>query len=88
MKMKKLLSVLMATAMTAGMLMGCGNTADNNTTEGTNSTADAGSSGSTEGGDLSTDTSEHVDLKMYLIGTVQRILMRFMTKSIRFWKRS
>ena len=68
MKMKKLLSVLMVTAMTAGLLMGCGNTADNKAAGGTNSTADAGSSENTEGADLSTDTSEHVDLKMYLIG--------------------
>lgn len=57
MRMKKLLSVLTAAALTAGMMMGCGST-----------TADTASSGSAEASEMTTDTSEHVDLKMYLIG--------------------
>ncbi len=74
---KKLLSVLLTTAMTVGMLAGCGSS---NTSGNSGSSNDSGSTGndaatSTESGsdassssDLAVDTSEHVDLTMYLIG--------------------
>ena len=61
----KILSVLMAAAMTAGMLVGCGSKA---------STENAGSGEQTVAAEtaskeeMSTDASEHVDLTMYLIG--------------------
>lgn len=58
---KKLLSVLLTTAMTVGMLVGC--TSKTEKTPDTTSTS-TGSQGST----TAVDTSEHVDLTMYLIG--------------------
>ena len=62
---KKLVSVLLASAMAAGMLAGCGSG------NGKGSTGDSKSSSAasgTSGDNLSADTSEHVDLTMYLIG--------------------
>ena len=62
---KKLVSVLLASAMAAGMLAGCGSG------NGKGSTGDSKSSSAvsgTSGDNLNADTSEHVDLTMYLIG--------------------
>lgn len=62
---KKLVSVLLASAMAAGMLAGCGSG------NGNGSTGDSKSSSAvsgTSGDNLNADTSEHVDLTMYLIG--------------------
>ena len=72
-RMKKLLSLLMTASMATGMLAGCGSTADNvgGTADNAAVSATAGTDAegeSAENSDLSTDTSEHVDLKMYLIG--------------------
>lgn len=64
---KKLLSVLLTTAMTVAMLTGCGASKDAAGSESTstNATTEA----STEGTEAAAvDTSEHVDLTMYLIG--------------------
>ena len=58
---------------------------------GKGSTGDSKSSSAasgTSGDNLSADTSEHVDLTMYLIGDRTPDLMRFTPKSMRFWKRS
>lgn len=52
---KKLLSVLLTATMAVGMFAGCGSKA-----------AEGGSTA--ESGEMSTDTSEHMDLTMYLIG--------------------
>ncbi len=60
-KMKKLVSVLLTTAMTVVMLAGCGST----DTKGT--TTSATTKGSQESKEVAS-TSEHVDLTMYLIG--------------------
>lgn len=57
-RMKKVLALLLGATMTMGMLAGCGSQDDSG----------AGGAGSSAGGDLTVDTSEHVDLKMYLIG--------------------
>jgi putative aldouronate transport system substrate-binding protein len=66
---KKLLSVLLATAMTVGMLTGCGSSNDAAKGESTsnNSVATSAESDKTED-TLAVDTSKHVDLTMYLIG--------------------
>lgn len=73
--MKKILALLLGTAMTVGMLAGCGSSG----TEGTSGTSGGG--GSASGGtvgdagsnagttnDSTLDISKHVDLKMYLVG--------------------
>ncbi len=61
---KRILAVLMAFGMTGGILSGCtSGTGSEQTTS--QSTTDGESSNSEE---LVVDTSEHVDLKMYLIG--------------------
>lgn len=69
----KLLSILMTTAMTVGMLTGCGSdsgSADSGSSNTENTASDTtqteDSSASEES--LTVDTSEHVDLTMYLIG--------------------
>lgn len=63
---KKLVTVLLTAAMTAGMLAGCG-TPDSAASS--QSGAKGGSASGTEAGEnLTADTSEHVDLTMYLIG--------------------
>ena len=58
---KKILSVLLTLGITTSLIAGCGNAAEN-----------AGSGDTTVEGDVTgeyvVDTSEHVDLKMYLIG--------------------
>lgn len=68
-KMKKGLALLLGTAMTAGLLAGCGSEG------GSPSQASGGAESAAQGGETggnagtgSTDTSEHVDLRMYLIG--------------------
>lgn len=60
-RMKKLVSVLLTTAMAVGMLAGCGST---------NTKGDSNKSTSTDnqGGTTVVDTSEHVELTMYLLG--------------------
>lgn len=59
---KKALSIIAAAGMTVGTLAGCGS--DDNTTATSNETTDS----TTQTEDLTVDTSEHVDLTMYLIG--------------------
>lgn len=71
--MKKLLSLLLITAMTVTMFSGCGskNTQSNSDSTNTSSTSEGSvsDSGSNESDQTSAiDTSEHVDLTMYLIG--------------------
>lgn len=63
-RMKKVLSLLLCAAMTMGMLTGCGGS--NGTDSGTAGNAGSTSEGSGETG--GSDTSEHVELKMYLLG--------------------
>lgn len=62
--MKKALALLLGTAMTMGMLAGCGSSDNGSSASNTPAADTAG--GSAEA--LTVDTSEHVDLKMYLIG--------------------
>ncbi len=67
-RMKKVLAMLLGTALAVGTLAGCGssgNTPDGGNGSGTGGSASAGTDG---GGTGTADTSEHVDLKMYLIG--------------------
>lgn len=64
---KKLLSVLLITAMAVGMLAGCGTSKKAANSASSNSVTKAGESG-TEGETSAIDTSKHVDLTMYLIG--------------------
>lgn len=73
--MKKVLALLLGTAMTAGMLTGCGNSAGGQTASAdTAESSEAGeASAETDAGDAAADaagidTSEHVDLKLYLVG--------------------
>lgn len=70
-KSKKLVSALLITAMSVVMLTGCGEP-DKETKSGKNSSAGNSSETSKEdagsGEVLTADTSEHVDLTMYLIG--------------------
>ena len=80
---KKLVSVLLASAMAAGMLAGCGSG------NGKGSTGDSKSSSAasgTSGDNLSADTSEHVDLTMYLIGDrtpdFDEVYAKIMTRNI------
>lgn len=62
--MKKALALLLGTAMTMGMLAGCGSSDNGSSASNTPAADTAGGSAET----LTVDTSEHVDLKMYLIG--------------------
>lgn len=69
----KVLSSLLISAMTVGMLAGCGSKGDTPATASQSSQTASGaeSSGaesSANASDVAADTSEHVDLKMYLIG--------------------
>ena len=80
--MKKGLALLLATAMTVGLLAGCGNGGSGQSSAGGSTTAAASGGGSSESSgsgaadnsgssaaeDGAIDLSEHVDLKMYLIG--------------------
>lgn len=71
---KKGMALMLGTAMTAGMLTGCGGNGGESQNASGGTTGD--SAGAVEGAETSTDggsggavdTSEHVDLKMYLIG--------------------
>lgn len=63
--MKKALALLLGTAMTMSMLAGCGSSGS---TTGTPSADSAGAAAEGSSEALTVDTSEHVDLKMYLIG--------------------
>lgn len=66
---KKLLSLLLATVLTVGMLGGCGSSDDEAKSGSTNDNTVKKSTGSDTAGDtLLVDTSKHVDLTMYLIG--------------------
>lgn len=74
-RMKKVTALLLGAAMTAGMLAGCGGDSSNGGTDaaqsssGGNSAQGNSASGTDAAGAAGTvDTSEHVDLKMYLIG--------------------
>lgn len=64
--MKKGLALLLGTAMTAGLLAGCGSEGGSGSSQasGAGSAAEGGNGESAD----AADTSEHVDLKMYLIG--------------------
>ncbi len=64
-RMKKLVSVLLTTAVTVGMLAGCGSS----NTKSTSTDSQGSTTVSTDGGETTAvDTSEHVDLTMYLLG--------------------
>lgn len=65
-RMKRVLALLLGTAMTVGMLAGCGSSADQKNTSAETAGDTAGTKAEGESG--STDTSEHLDLKMYLLG--------------------
>lgn len=70
-RMKKLVSILMATAMTITMLAGCGSTdttTDSNSTSSTSDTQGSKDASNTGDGTTTVDISEHLDLTMYLIG--------------------
>ncbi|MDO4331586.1 MAG: hypothetical protein Q4C58_02745 [Eubacteriales bacterium] len=72
--MKKVMALLLGTVMTAGLLTGCGNsgstgTASADTAESSaadEAAAEADTAG--EATETAIDTSEHVDLKLYLVG--------------------
>lgn len=64
-KMKKGLALLLGTAMTAGLLAGCGSEGNDGSSQASGSAGNTAQGGSETG---AADTSEHVDLKMYLIG--------------------
>lgn len=72
---KKVLSSLLVSAMTVGMLAGCGSSDNTAGTAGQSSAVASGAATGTEatgaeasGNTGAVDTSEHLDLKMYLIG--------------------
>jgi len=73
-RMKKVLVLLLGASMAMGMMIGCSSgTADSQGSSGigqttADNTAGDASTGGLAGEALSVDTSEHVDLKMYLIG--------------------
>ena len=70
-RMKKLAALLLSAVMAMGVLSGCGSSGSGGTTESAAGTeaASAAEGASQEAGETGTvDTSEHVDLKMYLIG--------------------
>lgn len=66
-RMKKVLSLLLGVAMTASLLVGCGSSGNDASGSAGASTGAENASGSTQDAGT-TDTSEHVDLRMYLIG--------------------
>ena len=74
-RLQKITTLFLSTAMTVAMLAGCGNSGGNTQSDAGNSggadtpsgeNSSAGDDGSGSAGTI--DTSEHVDLKMYLIG--------------------
>lgn len=75
-RMKKVMAVLLGIAMTVGMLAGCGSSgADGNVSNTEGNTADSAAAPAADSGtdtvadtSAAVDTSEHVDLKMYLVG--------------------
>ena len=72
-KLKKVLAVLLGTVMTASLLAGCGSSGSGSTSAETSaaseaSSASADASGSSDTASSDIDISEHVDLKMYLVG--------------------
>lgn len=65
-RMNQLIALFLGTALTAGMLAGCGSkTTDTAPAADTSDTAQASDNASADG---TIDTSEHLDLKMYLLG--------------------
>lgn len=70
--LKKALALLLGTAMMTGMLAGCGSAGNSESASGTpaagNSAAEGEAAADTKTGAEAVDTSEHLDLKMYLIG--------------------
>lgn len=68
-RMKQVMALLLGTAMTAGMLTGCGAKAPQQSAPAEEKPAAEADAAPAEGGDAAAiDTSEHVDLKMYLLG--------------------
>ncbi len=71
-RMKKVLALLLGTVMTVGMLAGCGSNGGGQSADESaqKDSAESGTQQETSGGETSgdIDISEHVDLKMYLIG--------------------
>lgn len=65
---KKVVSVVLTSAMMAGMLAGCGSSGDNAASSQGSTGNDAAAASAENGSALAVDTSEHVDLTMYLIG--------------------
>lgn len=66
-RMKKLISILLTTVMLVVMLVGCSSSKTKDDSTPTDNQVNAGASADGEQGET-TDTSEHVDLTMYLIG--------------------
>lgn len=66
-KMKKVLSMLLGTVMAASLLAGCGASGNNESAGSGQTEADSGA-GTASGEAGAVDTSEHVDLRMYLLG--------------------
>ena len=64
-RMKKLTALLTSAMLAMGLLAGCGSS-DNGASSGASAGAESAAQGEESTGTV--DTSEHVDLKMYLIG--------------------
>lgn len=66
-RMQKVMAILLGAVMTMGLMTGCGGAGP---AEGANAGKETSGDTGTAGGDVNgaADTSEHVDLKMYLIG--------------------
>lgn len=66
-RMKKITALLLSTIMAVGMLAGCG-ASGGDSAGNTSGASDATSAGNSSDTASAADTSQHVDLKMYLIG--------------------
>lgn len=67
-RMKKVLSLLLGTVMAAGLLAGCGSSGNDVPAASGTDASGSEQAGTDSGAAGAVDTSEHVDLRMYLIG--------------------